>query len=180
MRGHRGCTAQTCVLRPQTSPRLLPRQVPGLPRGYGRPRPPHSPLGTGSAWLPQPQDAQSACVRVCLAWGRGSTGRAESRGAQAQSAPSLRADPQRAMGVAGARGPAPRRPPPAPYSSAAAGVGSSGSGLRRCLAPSDQDLRVPMPWSREARGAWLLLRVCRASLPGAVGSVWVLHARFDV
>ncbi|XP_063135727.1 uncharacterized protein Brd2l isoform X2 [Rattus norvegicus] len=44
VRGHRGCTAQTCVPRPQTSPRLLPRQVPGLPRGRGRPRPPHSPL----------------------------------------------------------------------------------------------------------------------------------------
>lgn len=26
VRGHRGCTAQTCVPRPQTSPRLLPRQ----------------------------------------------------------------------------------------------------------------------------------------------------------
>lgn len=116
VRGHRGCTAQTCVPRPQTSPRLLPRQVPGLPRGRGRPRPPHSPLGTGSAWLPQPRDAQSACVRVCLAWGRGGTGRAESRGAQAQSAPSLGADPRRALGVAGARGPLPGRLLPAPDS----------------------------------------------------------------
>lgn len=63
-----------------------------------------------------PQDAQSACVRVCLAWGRGGTGRARSRGAQAQCARSLGADLRRAMGVAGARGPAPRWPPPPQHS----------------------------------------------------------------
>lgn len=151
-RGHRDCKAQTCVPRPQTSQRLLPRQVPGPPHACGRPHPPHSPLGTGSAWLPQPHDAQSACARVCLAWGRGGTGRAESRGAHAQCAPSLGADSLRDGCGGSARACAPVAFPHT-LPTAAGAVGSSGSGLKRCLALSGQNPCDPMLWSgRGTRG----------------------------
>lgn len=166
-RGHRDCKAQTCVPRPQTSLRLLPRQVPGLPCACGRPRPPHSPLGTSSAWLPQPHETHSACARVCLVWGEGRHG---SRG-EPRCAGSVRPEPRGHLVErwvwrerAGLR---PGGLPPLP--TAAGGIGSSGSGLRRCLALSGQNPRGPMLWSQEARGSWLQQRDCRASLPGTVG-----------
>lgn len=45
--------------------------IPGFPSRYRRPSPPHSPLRTGSAWLPQPGNVHSAGAWVRPDWGRG-------------------------------------------------------------------------------------------------------------
>lgn len=121
-------------------PRLQPRAPNSRPPARLRPTPfpppPHSPLGTGSAWPRRPPKHSSAQAQGCDRPGGGGEARAAPRAVVRRRGPprGLRGGPgARALGGAGARGPGPPRPSP-PAAAAAAGVGSSG--LRRCLAPA--------------------------------------------
>lgn len=60
-------------LSPETQRALMPLllHMPGFLSRCRRPCPPHSPLRTGSAWLPQPGNVHSAGARVRPDWGRG-------------------------------------------------------------------------------------------------------------
>lgn len=171
--GHGGRKAQTRVRDPG------PRRGCGLtkpPRPpAAAPVPPHSPLGTGSAWPPQPPVCEERMREGVPGLGEG---RGAARGAAVRRLRASRASgptPPRdgCGGSARARAPMASLSPPSPrLPTAAEEAGSSGSGLRRCLAPSDGNRRDPAPRSPEAPCGGLAAAAGLQGEHGTVGSAW--------